>query len=72
MNNADIAKAIKYHRENLDYTSKEMAHLLNIGLSTYSKLENDERNITAVDLYNISKIFNMTMDEIITKQGRRK
>lgn len=72
MNNTDIAKAIKYHRENLDYTSKEMAQLLNIGLSTYSKLENDERNITAVDLYNISKIFNMTMDEIITKQGRRK
>lgn len=72
MNNSDFAKAIKYHRENLDFTSKEMAHQLNIGLSTYSKLENGERNITAVDLYNISKIFNMTMDEIITKQGRRK
>ncbi|UBH21773.1 helix-turn-helix domain-containing protein [Macrococcus armenti] len=72
MNNAYIVKAIKYHRENLDFTSKEMAHQLNIGLSTYSKLENDERNITTVDLYNISKIFKMTMEEIITKQGRRK
>ncbi|PKD99379.1 helix-turn-helix domain-containing protein [Macrococcoides caseolyticum] len=51
---------------------KKWAHQLNIGLSTYSKLENGERNITAVDLYNISKIFNMTMDEIITRQGRRK
>ncbi|XWJ59529.1 helix-turn-helix domain-containing protein [Macrococcus sp. CCM 2573] len=51
---------------------KKWAHQLNIGLSTYSKLENVERNITAVNLYNISKIFNMTMDEIITKQGRRK
>lgn len=72
MNNSDFAKAIKYNRESLDYTSKEMAHQLNIGLSTYSKLENGERNITAVDLYNISKIFNMSMDEILTKQGRRK
>ncbi|WP_414042601.1 helix-turn-helix domain-containing protein [Macrococcus sp. EM39E] len=71
MTNEEIANAIKYHRENLDFSGKEMAYRLNMSPSTYSKIENGERTITAVELYQISLIFNLSIDEVLTKRGRR-
>lgn len=71
MTNEEIANAIKYHRENLDITSQEMADQLKISPSTYTKIEKGIRVVTAAEFVEISKIFDMSMDDIINKLGRR-
>ncbi|UTH01828.1 helix-turn-helix transcriptional regulator [Macrococcoides canis] len=65
MNTNEIASAIKWHRENLNYSSKYVASHLNLSQSIYSKLENSKREITVSEINNLSKLFNLTIDEIL-------
>ncbi|WP_414739235.1 helix-turn-helix domain-containing protein [Macrococcoides caseolyticum] len=62
--NTEIVKSIKWHRENLGLTSSQVASYLSIHLTTYSKMENYKRVISASELKLISDLFGMTMDEI--------
>lgn len=71
MTNEEIARSIKWHRENNDFKSQEVAHMLNISAPTYSKLENGKRIITASDLINISIIFKITVEELMIIPSRR-
>lgn len=63
--NTDIARSIKWHRENQGYSSYQIATSLGIHKSTYSKMENHKRNITASELKLIANIYNMTMDDLV-------
>ncbi|MGK0554824.1 helix-turn-helix domain-containing protein [Macrococcus capreoli] len=72
MTNEEIAAAIKWHRENLEYKSKEVASYLNISESSYSKLENGERAVTAVELWKIAGLFLLKLDELVQIPSRRK
>ncbi|MCE4957998.1 helix-turn-helix domain-containing protein [Macrococcoides caseolyticum] len=72
MTNEAIAAAIKWHRENLEYKSKEVAAHLNISESSYSKLENGDRTITAEELCKIAKLFMINLDDLIKIPSRRK
>lgn len=65
INNCDIARSIKWHRENNGYSSAKIAGLLGIHITTYSKIENYKRTITASELKLIANIYNMSMDDLI-------
>lgn len=66
MNNEEIVKAIKWHRENLALTSTQVALSLSINKTTYSKIENSKRIVSASELKIIANLFNMTMDDLIS------
>ncbi|MGK0575640.1 helix-turn-helix domain-containing protein [Macrococcus capreoli] len=72
MTNEEIAAAIKWHRENLEYKSKEVASYLNISESSYSKLENGERAVTAVELWKIAGLFSISIEQLIVIPKRRR
>ncbi|WP_414739364.1 helix-turn-helix domain-containing protein [Macrococcoides canis] len=57
---------MKWHRENIGYSSDQLAESLGIHKSTYSKIENHKRNITVSDLILIANTFNMSIDELLT------
>lgn len=63
--NNDVVKAVKWHRENIGYSSEELADSIGIHKSAYSKMENLKRNITVSDLILIANIFNMSIDELL-------
>lgn len=73
MYNSEIAKAIRWHRENLGYNSKQVAVYLGIHLSTYSKIESEKRIINVSEFKIIAEYFNMSMDElsIIPNKSRK-
>ncbi|PKE39178.1 helix-turn-helix domain-containing protein [Macrococcoides caseolyticum] len=64
--NNDIVRAVKWHRENIGYSSEQLADSLDIHKTTYSKMENFKRNITVRDLILIANTFNMSIDELLT------
>lgn len=59
-----MVKSIKWHRENLGFTSRQVAMHLSINTTTYSKIENFKRVISASEFKLISEYFSMTMDEL--------
>ncbi|WP_414048580.1 helix-turn-helix domain-containing protein [Macrococcus animalis] len=72
MTNDEIATAIRWHRENLEYKSKELAAYLNISESNYTRLEKGDRAVTAVELKKIADLFKMTMDELVVIPKRKR
>ena len=61
----DIAKNIKLIREKLSLMQKEVAIHIGVDKSTYSKIEKGTRDVTVAELNKMSKLFNLTVDEII-------
>ncbi|WP_423245813.1 helix-turn-helix domain-containing protein [Macrococcus psychrotolerans] len=55
---------MKWHRENLGYSSGQVALCLGIHKTTYSKMENFKRVISASDMKIIANFFNISMDEL--------
>jgi transcriptional regulator with XRE-family HTH domain len=45
---------------------KQVAQHINVDKSTYSKIEKSLREVTVLELYKMSQLFNMTVDQIIT------
>ncbi|WP_289649833.1 helix-turn-helix domain-containing protein [Macrococcus bovicus] len=72
MDNAEIMQAIKYHRENLGFTSSEVAAAIGYDVSKYSRLENNHQHITAVELVKISKLFKMSIDDLIVIPSKKR
>lgn len=68
----DIAQVIKWHRENLNFSSKQVALELNINQYTYSKIESAKRIITITEFKKIVDFFNLTMDELYVIPTKRK
>lgn len=61
-----IGERIKSLRESKNNLSaKELAEILDINQSTYSKLENDKKSIAVSELKKITEFFGVTADYII-------
>ena len=60
-----IGERIKNLRELKGLSAKELAEILDINQSTYSKLENDKKSISVSELRRITKFFGVTADYII-------
>jgi transcriptional regulator with XRE-family HTH domain len=64
-----IADNIKKIREQKGLLQKEVYTFLKIGKSVYSKIENGGREATVQELVKLSKLFDMSVDEIINYEG---
>ncbi|TDL98653.1 XRE family transcriptional regulator [Macrococcus brunensis] len=72
MNNTEIMEAIKYHRENLGYTSTEVAEVIGYSVSKYSRLENHKQPILGWELLAIARYFGMSVEELTTIPKRKR
>lgn len=66
-------ETLEFLRENLDYTQKDMAEMLNITQSAYSKYENNILPIPLPQLNKISNILNASIDYImeLTRENKK-
>ncbi len=63
--NAKIGKLIKYRREELGISQQHLAAKMNLPRPTVSQIENGQRKITAEELVKLSKILNLTVNQIL-------
>ncbi len=61
----DLANNIKIIREKQSLMQKEVAIHIGVDKSTYSKIEKGLRDVTVVELNKMSKLFNLSVDQII-------
>ncbi|TDM38621.1 XRE family transcriptional regulator [Macrococcoides canis] len=72
MDNITVAEALRWHRENLDYSAKEVAAHINVTPSIYSKIESGNRIVTVPEFKRIAELYGMTMDELCVIPSRKK
>lgn len=65
-----IANNIRSIREKKGLRQKDVHSFLEIGKSVYSKIENGGREATVQELIKLSKLFDMTVDQIIHYEGQ--
>lgn len=61
----DLANNIKVIREKQGLLQKEVALHIGVDKSTYSKIEKGLREVTVQELQKLSKLFNLSTDEIL-------
>lgn len=64
-----IGRIIKKIREDKGLMQKEVSAHLGIGNSNYNKLENGHRDLSVEELLKLSKLFNLTTDEILNYEN---
>lgn len=64
-----ITDNIKKIREQKGLRQKDVYTFLEIGKSVYSKIESGGREVTVQELIKLSKLFDMTTDQIINYEG---
>ena len=65
----NIGLNIKKIREEKSLTQQQIAELINMHRSNYSKIENGQREISVEALSKIAQYFGMTVDQIINFDG---
>ena len=60
-----LGSSLKKLRESKGYTQQQMADLLNTHRSGYSKMENDQQDVSVNHLVQIARNFEMTVDDVI-------
>ena len=63
-----IGTNIRKIREERGIKQQEIADLINMHRSNYSKIENDQREISVVALSKIARFFNLTVDQLINME----
>ncbi len=61
----DLAENIKAIREKQGLLQKEIALHIGVDKSTYSKIEKGLREVTVAELQKLSKLFSLSVDEIL-------
>lgn len=64
-----IGKTIKSIREEKGLTQQQIAELVNMHRSNYSKVESGERDLSIDAINKIAKYFNITIDELVNFDG---
>ena len=64
-----IGKVLKKIREDKGLMQKEVSSYLEIGNSNYNKLENGHRELSISELQKLTKLFNLTADEILNYEN---
>jgi transcriptional regulator with XRE-family HTH domain len=65
----DIGVNIKQLREDRNIKQSEIADLIGMHRSNYSKIENGQREISLAAVDKIAKFFNITIDELVHLKG---
>jgi len=66
-----IAQSVRWHRENLNYSSKQVAIQLNLSQSAYSKIESADRLITVAEFKLLAEFFEITMNDLCEIPSRK-
>lgn len=61
----DFSERIKNAREDRDISQKDMAAMLNMNQSNYSRIETGHQEPSLDQLIKIAEIFNLTIDELL-------
>ncbi len=69
--NKILSKNIRKYRELKGYSQEYMANELHISQPSYAKLENDSTKITVERLFNISKLLEMDMAELLDLKNQK-
>jgi transcriptional regulator with XRE-family HTH domain len=64
-----IGKTIKKIREEKGLTQQQIAELVHMHRSNYSKVENGERELSVEAVNKVARYFGMTMDELVNFDG---
>lgn len=64
-----IGKNIRKIREEKGFTQIQIAELVNMHRSNYSKIESGERELSVDALQKVAKHFGMTLDELVNFKG---
>lgn len=64
-----IGQNIKKIREEKQLTQQQIAELIHMHRSNYSKIESGQREISIEALDKIARYFNMTIDQIVNFEG---
>lgn len=64
-----LGRTIKKIREQKGMLQKQVALDLGIGHTNYNKLENDNREPSVKELQQLSRLFGMTVDQILNYEG---
>ena len=64
-----IGKTIKIIREEKGMTQQQIAEIINMHRSNYSKVESGERDLSIEAASKISKYFDMTIDQLVNFNG---
>ncbi len=65
-----IGKTIKKIREEKGLTQQQIAELVNMHRSNYSKVESGERDLSIEAINKVAKFFAMTIDELVNFNGK--
>jgi transcriptional regulator with XRE-family HTH domain len=65
-----IGKTIRKIREQKGITQQQLAELVNMHRSNYSKVEAGERELSVTALAKVAKHFGMTLDELVNFKGK--
>ena len=64
-----MKNSIKKYRKKSGFTQYQMAEKLDIAISTYSMIENGQRNVSVYRAKSISEILNVSIDELFFKNN---
>ena len=64
-----IGKTIKRIREEKNLTQQQIAELVNMHRSNYSKVESGDRELSIEAINKIAKYFGMSIDELVNFEG---
>jgi transcriptional regulator with XRE-family HTH domain len=65
----NIGKIIKQIREEKNLTQQQLAELINMHRSNYSKVESGERDLSIDAINKVAKYFGMTIDQLVNFDG---
>ncbi|GCC52391.1 XRE family transcriptional regulator [Chryseotalea sanaruensis] len=65
----NIGKIIKQIREEKGLTQQQLAELINMHRSNYSKVESGERDLSIDAIHKVAKYFGMTIDQLVNFDG---
>lgn len=65
-----VGKNIRKIREQKNITQQQLADLVNMHRSNYSKVESGQRELSIAALNKVAKHFAMTLDELVNFKGK--
>ncbi len=65
-----IGKIIKALREEKGVTQREIAELINMHGSNYSRVESSDRDLSIDAISKVAKFFGLTIDELVSYDGK--
>lgn len=62
----NMGKALRYYRENLGYSTKQVAEYLNVSIDTYNRYETGKTPVRLFRVMQIGRLLGYTKEQFIT------